>query len=141
MKPYTLRIVTPTREVFNADVEHVRLPGLQGYFGVWASHAPFLAILDVGAAEFRAGTGTRYLSLSGGYAEVLGNRVTVIARSAEYVEEIDAKRAESARKRAADRLMAHDPGTDLARAQAALRRSILRLNLSKIGRASCRERV
>lgn len=129
MKTFALKVVTPTREIFNGEVEHVRLPGVEGFFGVWSGHAPLLSLLDIGPATFREGKTERTLTVTGGYTEVLGHTVTVLARSAEFVEDIDAARAESARKRAADRLAARDAGIDMARAQAAFRRALLRLNL------------
>ena len=131
MKSFALKIVTPTRELLNSQVEHVMLPGAEGFFGVLAGHVPLLAILNIGTARFRSPDTERTVFLSGGYAEVLGDGVTVIARSAEFIEEIDVNRAESARIRAADRLAAHAPGTDVKRAQDALLRALLRLEQAR----------
>lgn len=130
MKTFALKVVTPNREVFNGQAEHVRLPGAEGFFGVWAGHAPLLSILEIGAANFRADGAEKTMAITGGYAEVLGDTVTVIARSAEFAEEIDAARAEASRKRALERLSAHDPAIDGPRAQAAIRRALLRLSLT-----------
>jgi len=132
VKTFALKVVTPNHEVFNGEAEHVRLPGAEGFFGVWAGHAPLLSILEIGAANFRSAGAERTLAITGGYAEVLGDTVTVIARSAEFVEEIDVARAEISRKRALERLSAHEPGIDGHRAQAAIRRALLRLSLADI---------
>ena len=134
MKPFTLKIVTPSRELFNAPVEYVGLPGIEGKFGVLSSHAPFLSILGVGAGNFRAADNKRRtFTITGGYAEVLGDTVTVLARGSEFVEDIDVARAEECRKRAMERLAARADGMDQARAQAALQRALLRINLSRMG--------
>lgn len=134
MKSFVLKVVTPTRELFNGDVEHVQLPGSEGLFGVLAGHAPMLSLLGIGAARFRATGGERFLAITGGYAEVLGDNVTVIARTAEFVEEIDIARAEVSRKRAADRIAANPAGTDLARARTAFQRALVRLSLARTAR-------
>lgn len=131
MKPFSLKIVTPSREVYNGTAEHVRLPSAEGHFGVWAGHAPMLVILQTGAAQFRSAENERTLVITGGYGEVLGDSVTVIARSAEFVEDIDIDRAETARTRAAERLAARAAGTDISRAQAAVRRAMVRLSLAR----------
>ncbi len=133
MKHFPLRLVTPNRELFNGEVEHVRLPGQSGHFGVLAGHAPLLAILHVGAGNFRVPDGKeRAFALTGGYAEVLPEGVTVIARTVEFPEEIDAARADEARKRASGRIKSHERGTDLDRARSAYARAQLRLNLSRL---------
>lgn len=136
MKSFTLKVVTPTRELFNGSVEHVWLPGVEGYFGVLADHAPFLSILNVGVAKFRSSAGEKILAVTGGYAEVSENTVTVLARSAEFAEEVEAGRAESSLRRASDRLASRPAGTDVERARAALSRAQLRVGLSKTTRKS-----
>lgn len=133
---FTLKVVTPTRELFNGAVEHVRLAGVEGHFGVLAGHAPLLTILDIGPAEIRLADRTqRTLTVNGGYSEVLGDGVTVIARSAEFIEDINVERAEKAKKRAIDRLAERATSLDVPRAEAALRRSLLRLNLVKTAKS------
>lgn len=131
MKTFLLKIVTPNRELLSQAVEHVLLPGADGYFGVWAGHTPLLAILDIGATKFRSPDSERSVTLSGGYAEVLPDSVTVIARSAEFAEEITIDRAEAARKRALDRLTSRPAGTDVLRAKSAMGRAMLRLDQAR----------
>ncbi len=134
MRTFDLEVVTPTREAFHGQVEYVQLPGVQGSFGVLGGHAPFLSILAIGAARIRTPEKERILAITGGYAEVLGNCVTVLARTAEFVEEIDGDRAERARKRSADRLAALQSGLDRDRAEASYHRALLRLNLFRSSR-------
>ena len=108
-------------------------PGLEGEFGVLPGHIPFLSALSIGGLYYKTGGKTRYLFVSGGFAEVSDNKVTILAESAEEAENIDAARAEHARKRAQDRLAAaasaKDASIDHARASAALSRATCRLTL------------
>lgn len=88
-----LEIVTPYRRVVERDVDEVILPGSEGMFGVLPGHAPMLAGLQAGVATCRAGGATETLALSGGFAEVTGERVTVMAETCELASEIDVDRA------------------------------------------------
>ena len=88
------------------QVDEVEIPGAEGYFGVLPGHTPLLASLAVGELWYRKGQEKTYLSIAFGFAEVLPDRVTILARLAERAEEIDVERAEAARKRAEERLAA-----------------------------------
>ena len=125
-------LATPTRMLISADVEEVVAPGTEGYFGVLPGHAPFLTTLGSGEVCYRTGREERCLAVSGGFAEVTGERVIILAESAELPEEIDRARAEQAKQRAEQRLAGRSPlGTseeiDFARAAAALARALARL--------------
>ena len=125
-------LATPTRMLISADVEEVVAPGTEGYFGVLPGHAPFLTTLGSGEVCYRTGREERCLAVSGGFAEVTGERVIILAESAELPEEIDRARAEQAKQRAEQRLAGRSPlGTseeiDYARAAAALARALARL--------------
>jgi F-type H+-transporting ATPase subunit epsilon len=98
-------------------------------FGVLPGHIPFLSALAVDALHYDAGEKTRYVFLSGGFAEVRDNAVTILAESAEEAENIDFARAEAARKRAEERLARNDDNINEIRAQAALTRAVRRLDL------------
>ena len=124
-----LEIVTPDGTVLSCDAEYVSVPGAEGVFGVLPGHIPFLSALAVDALHYEAGDETRYVFLSGGFAEVLGNTVTVLAESAEKAENIDFARAEAARKRAEERLARKDGDLNEIRAQGALSRAVRRLAL------------
>src|ERR687895_1152576 len=114
-----LQIVTPERLVVQEQVDEVQIPGSEGYFGVLPGHTPLLASLAVGELWYRKGTEKTYLSIAFGFAEVLPDRVTILARLAERPEEIDVERAETARQRAEERLT-QKTDVDYERARAAL---------------------
>ena len=125
-------LATPTRMLISADVEEVVAPGTEGYFGVWPGHAPFLTTLGSGEVCYKTGRDEQCLAVSGGFAEVTGERVIILAETAELPEEIDVARAQRAKERAELRLSGKSPrGTpeeiDYTRAMAALTRAVARL--------------
>jgi F-type H+-transporting ATPase subunit epsilon len=125
-----LQIVTPDRLVVHEQVDEVQIPGSEGYFGVLPGHTPLLASLAVGELWYRKGTEKIYLSLAFGFAEVLPDRVTILAQLAERADEIDVERAEAALKRAEDRLTRPKSDIDYERACIALTKSFSRLQVS-----------
>jgi F-type H+-transporting ATPase subunit epsilon len=134
-----LQVVTPDRLVVQERVDEVQVPGSEGYFGVLPGHTPLLAALGIGELWFRKGQDKTFLSISGGFAEVLPDRVTILARLAERAEEIDAERAEAARARAEQRLAEPKAEMDYERARAALERALIRLQVA--GRAGISPRT
>jgi F-type H+-transporting ATPase subunit epsilon len=124
-----LQIVTPERLVLAEPVEEVVLPGSEGYLGVLPGHTPLLTGLGVGQIEYRQSGTRRFLAVSGGYAEVLRDRVIVLAETAERPEEIDPERARHARERAEAILRANAADADFVQAQHALRRALIRLQV------------
>ena len=124
-----LQIVTPERMLVHEQVDEVEIPGVNGYFGVLPGHTPLLAALSVGELWYRRGQDKAYLSVVEGFAEVLPDRVTILARLAEHADEIDSERAEAARKRAAERLD-RKAEVDYERARLALMKSMTRLQVS-----------
>jgi F-type H+-transporting ATPase subunit epsilon len=128
-----LQIVTPNRLIVQEQVDEVQVPGSEGYFGVLPGHTPLLASLAVGELWYRKGQEKTYLAIAGGFAEVLPDRVTILAQLAERAEDIDVERAESARRRAEERLT-QKVDVDFERARTALLRSLTRLQVaSRIG--------
>jgi F-type H+-transporting ATPase subunit epsilon len=99
-----LSIVTPAREVVNADVDSVVAPGTEGEFGVLPGHAPLLAALKPGVVRWSTGSANAAVAIGGGFAEVTQERVTVLASAAEKPEQIDPAEAESRRAQAAAQL-------------------------------------
>ena len=98
--PFDLTIVTPEGQAFQGRVENVVLPGTEGDFGVLPGHEAFLTALRIGPAEIQTGDGEiLYAALTGGFAEVHDDAVTVMARTCEFAHEMDAERAEVARER------------------------------------------
>jgi F-type H+-transporting ATPase subunit epsilon len=128
--PLDLQVVTPDRLIVQEQVDEVEIPGAEGYFGVLPGHTPLLASLAVGELWYRKGQEKFYLSLAFGFAEVLPDRVTILARLAERAEDIDVERAEQARRRAEERLAQSKSDFDYERARVALTKSIMRLQVS-----------
>jgi F-type H+-transporting ATPase subunit epsilon len=124
-----LQIVTPERLLLKEQVDEVEIPGSEGYFGVLPGHTPLLASLTVGELWYRKGQEKTYLLIAFGFAEVLPDRVTILARLAERADEIDVDRAEAARKRAEERLT-QQSAVDYERARFALMKSMTRLQVS-----------
>jgi len=135
-----LVIVTPERQLLRESVVEVVLPGADGELGILPGHAPLITELGIGELRYR-GTGGKdevHLAIIRGFAEVLTDRVTVLAETAEFAEEIDVERARLALERARTRIAASDPEIDWARASAALQRALIRL---KVGEYATRRRT
>ena len=126
----TLEIVTPDHAVAHAEVDEVQLPGKEGYFGVLPGHTPLLAMLDVGQMWYRRGQEKTFLAVGFGFAEVLPDRVIVLARVAEKADEIDVARAEAAKRRAEERLTKPSPNLDWERARVAMMKAIVRIQVA-----------
>src|SRR5687768_14753874 len=134
-----LQIVTPDRLLVQEQVDEVQIPGSEGYFGVLPGHTPLLASLAVGELWYRKGQEKTYLAIAFGFAEVLPDRVTILARIAERAADIDPERAEAARVRAEQRLAEPKTEIDYERARAALLKSLTRLQV--VGRAGVSPRA
>jgi F-type H+-transporting ATPase subunit epsilon len=133
----TLEIVTPERQLAHERVDSVQLPGARGQLGILPGHAPLITELGSGMLIYRKGAETQYLSVFRGFAEVLGDRVIVLAEAGERAEEIDVERAGAARDRAQKRLSGpKDPDFDWTRATLALERALIRLQVAGKGGAS-----
>ncbi|MBC8431986.1 MAG: F0F1 ATP synthase subunit epsilon [Desulfobacterales bacterium] len=127
-----LEVVTPEKYVVDEEVEIVVAPGVIGEFGVLIGHTPFLTTLKTGTVRYTDANGKeRFVFVSGGFAEALPDKVTVLAESAERRRDIDVERAKAAQQRALDRLAQEKAeDIDFLRAQIALERAISRLNLA-----------
>ncbi len=130
----TLEIVTPDRSVVAERVDEVEIPGFDGYFGVLPGHTPMLAMMKVGELWYRKGSEKHYVSIAFGFAEVLPDRVTILAELAERPEEIDVARAEAAKRRAEERIATPSADIDLERAHIALTKALVRLQVSSKAR-------
>jgi F-type H+-transporting ATPase subunit epsilon len=133
-----LQIVTPDRMIVQDRVDEVQIPGAEGYFGVLPGHTPLLAALTVGELWYRKGQEKTSIAIAHGFAEVLPDRVTILARLAERPEDVDVARAEAARKRAEDRLNHPRGDVDMDRARVALMKAVTRIQVS--GRVARRGR-
>lgn len=128
MAALQLDIVTPDHLVLSREVDYVGAPGLEGEFGVLPGHVPFISALAVGGLYYKAEGKMRHVFLSGGFAEVSDNKITILSESAEEAESIDFARAELAHKRAEERLTKHEDDLNTNRALAALTRAKVRLS-------------
>lgn len=133
MANFTLSIVAPDRSVVEEPVNSVVAPGLEGYFGVYAGHEPFAVALRPGIIEYLNATGRHYLTVSGGFAEIVGNRMTILADAAERVSEIDVARAERALEEAKRALSGQDSEKTTEEAVAEMERAINRIHAAKRG--------
>ena len=131
MSPFRLEIVTAERLVYEDDIDVLVAPGIDGELGVLPSHAPLLTVLQPGEILIRKDGDENFLAVSGGFMEVLGNKVRILADAAEHAEEIDEARVEAAIKQAEERISASPGGLDLERAVAEIRRSQARLRVSR----------
>jgi F-type H+-transporting ATPase subunit epsilon len=127
---FQLEIVTPEKLVVNESVEEAQIPGLGGYLGILPGHAPLITELAVGVITYRSQGVTKSLSVAWGFAEVLPDKVTMLAETAEHPEEIDVARAQKAKDRAEQLLKSNDPQLDYDRAQDALQRAETRLKVA-----------
>jgi F-type H+-transporting ATPase subunit epsilon len=125
-----LVVVTPVRQLFSESVTEVQLPGADGYLGVLPGHAPLITELGIGELTYRtAGGQTGLLAVIRGFAEVLPDRVSVLAETAERAEEIDINRAKEALKRAQELIAKGGENVDWDRASAALQRALVRIQV------------
>lgn len=128
-----LEIVTPEKKVVSEAAQIVMAPGSQGEFGVLAGHTPFMTSLKVGAVRYEDINGKeRVVFVSGGFAEALPDKVTILADAAERRVDINLERAKAAKTRAEERLAKEaDENVNYTRARAALMRSIMRIQLAE----------
>ncbi|MGO9402675.1 MAG: F0F1 ATP synthase subunit epsilon [Terriglobales bacterium] len=128
---FQLEIVTPAKLVVKDAAEEAQIPGLSGYLGILPGHAPLITELGVGVITYRASGAAHTLSVAWGFAEVLPDKVTILAEAAERPQEIDVERAQKAKDRAEERLKSNDPKIDYTRAEDALQRAETRLHVAK----------
>jgi F-type H+-transporting ATPase subunit epsilon len=130
---FQLEIVTPEKKVVDTAAEEVQIPGKNGYLGVLPGHAPLITELSVGEITYResASSTEQRLAVAWGFAEVLPNKVTILAETAERPSEIDVERAREAKERAEQFLTNGDPSVDVERALDALHRAEARLDVAQ----------
>lgn len=131
-----LKVITPRGTVYEGPVRSVVMPGVDGFIGVLPRHAPMVALLGPEVVRFRDGSGAEVrLAVSGGFAEVRGDRITLTAEAAERGDQIDLERALQAYARAQERLARHsrEPEVDARRAELAMRRALARIHAVRPG--------
>jgi F-type H+-transporting ATPase subunit epsilon len=131
MATFKLEIVTPEKMVFSGEVNGITAWGVEGQLGILPHHAPLMTMLQPGDLLIRKDNGEEYLTISGGFLEVRPDKVIILADACERAEEIDVARAEEARRRAQEAMKAPTSRVDAAAAEAALRRSLVRLKVAE----------
>ena len=128
-----LIVVTPERQLLRETVVEVTIPGRDGQLGILPGHAPLITELGIGELGYRTATASQptTLAIVQGFAEVLPDRVTVLAETAERAEEVDLARAEAALARAEKRMSSYEPNLDWDRAAIALQRALIRIHVAR----------
>ena len=124
---FKLSIIAPDALFFEGEAEFLEFTSTEGDLGVYANHIPLTTIVDPCVVTIHNDGEKKKAAVLGGFAEILKDRVTVLAESAQWPEEIDLERAKAALERAKERLAAKQDGTDLKRAEAALKRAVARI--------------
>jgi len=133
MATFELEIVTPEKMMVKTSAEEMQIPGKNGYLGILPGHAPLFTELSAGELSYREGGETYRFAVAWGFAEVLPDRVTVLAETAERAGEIDVARAEADRSRAQQALADGKTEEDFVRAEGQLRRADARLDVARGG--------
>jgi F-type H+-transporting ATPase subunit epsilon len=128
---FQLEIVTPEKKVVDTAATEVQIPGKNGYLGVLPGHAPLITELSVGEVTFRDGGREQRLAVAWGFAEVLPDKVTILAETAERPADIDVERARKAKQRAEQRLTSGDTDVDVERSLDALHKAETRLEVAE----------
>ncbi|PKB71403.1 MAG: F0F1 ATP synthase subunit epsilon [SAR202 cluster bacterium Io17-Chloro-G6] len=127
--PMLLEIITAERQVYSGDVDMVIAPGFDGQLGILPRHAPLMTMLKPGELTVRKDGEDIYVAVSGGFMEVLGNRVSVLADACERSDEIDEERAQQAMQRAQERLANRGSDMEMQSALTSLQRAQVRLGM------------
>jgi len=127
---FQLEIVTPEKKVVDTAAAEVQIPGKNGYLGILPGHAPLITELAVGEITYRAGSEELTLAVAWGFVEVLPDKVTILAETAERPSEIDVERARKAKERAEQRLTSGDTNVDVERSLNALHKAETRLEVA-----------
>lgn len=127
---FQIEIVTPDKMVVRDVAEEAQIPAKNGYIGVLPGHAPLITELAIGEISYRSSGTTTHISVAWGFAEILPDKVTILAESAERAEDIDFNRAQEAKQRAEERLSGGHADVDFTRALNALKRAESRLQVA-----------
>ena len=127
---FKVEIITPDRIFYEGEAEFMEFTTAAGDIGVYAKHIPMTTVLAPGAVVIHNGEEETVAAVHSGFAEVLGDKVTLLAEIAEWPGEIDVARAEAARKRAEERIANKTVDIDVKRAEFALRKALIRIDLA-----------
>lgn len=130
-KLFGVKVICPERVFFEGDVEMLEMRTTEGEIGVLADHIPLTAVIAPGILRIMTGDTVKEASLNEGFVEILGDRVMILAESCEWPDEIDVARAQEAKTRAERRLKGSDGEIDEIRAELALRKALVRIDLAE----------
>ena len=131
LKKFQLEVISPERIFYSGDVEMVELTTTEGDIGIYADHIPLTTIIAPGIMTItEAGNQTKEAAVLEGFMEITQDKVTILAQSCEWPEEIDIHRAKEAKARAERRLKSADESINMSRAELALRKSLIRLEIA-----------
>lgn len=128
---FILKIITPDRVFYEEEVSMVEFNTIEGEVGIYKDHIPMTMIVAPGILTITRDEEVSEAALHAGFAEVLPDKVTILAEIIEWPEEIDLERAEEAKSRAEERIKEHAPGTDMKRAELSLKRAVARIEAVK----------
>jgi F-type H+-transporting ATPase subunit epsilon len=128
---FEVEIITPDREFYRGEVSMIEFTTTEGQIGVYKNHIPLTTVLAPGVVTLTEADGKREAAVHSGFAEILGDRVTMMAEIAEWPDEIDKNRAMKAEERARRRLEAMEADLDYKRAEIALRKALVRLDITE----------
>ena len=129
-KKFNLQIISPTRVFFDGDIDMVEMKTTEGEIGVLAGHIPLTAILEPGVLRIKKSDGDKEAALHDGFVKITNDKVTILAESCEWPDEIDVNRANEAKTRAERRLKSGEPAVDMLRAELALKKALTRIDIA-----------
>ena len=129
---FKVEIITPDRVFYTGEADFIEFTTEAGDIGVYKNHIPMTTVLAPGIVNIYNGEDTKVAAVHAGFAEILGDKVTLLAEVAEWPDEIDIARAEAAKKRAEKRLASHSEEIDVKRAELALKKALIRINAKDI---------
>ncbi len=125
---FKVEIITPDRVFFTGESDFIEFTAQAGDLGVYKNHIPMTTVLAPGLVTIHNGDEKKVAAVHAGFAEILGDKVTLLAELAEWPDEIDEKRAEAAKERAEQRLASHSGDVDVKRAEFALKKALIRID-------------
>lgn len=126
---FTVKIITPERTFYEGEVTMLEFTTTEGEIGIYKNHIPLTTVIAPGIVTLHEEEGEKEAAVHAGFAEILGDSVTLLAEIAEWPDEIDVQRAKKAEERARERLQGHEAETDFKRAEYALKKSLVRQNV------------
>lgn len=130
-KNFQLEIITPDRVFYKGEASMVEFTSVDGEMGVYKHHIPLTTVLMPGIVTITEANGKKEAAIHAGFVQILGEKITFLAEVAEWPDEIDVNRAQAAKTRAEERLRSHSAEIDVARAEMALRRALVRLDVKQ----------